>query len=394
MFKHNFSGGGAYVRRVLLKSAATVLLIFIFTTVAGAYTLVFRSGQRIEIPDEFTVTRNTVTYELAPGFNKTIWVSLIDVPATERANKEAPGSFFKHKQDPNDPPQTAPQQASQQAPQQPSQPAVRTLTNDDLVAFRQRRIESEKAYEKRRLELGLPTVAETRMRQQQDEMAFRDQVRNRKASEKREEAYWRSRARELRTEIAAVDYQINYVRSRVKELDDSSFANRPPIVTEVYPINPTWRWPRNRGNNNGNQNPQYPYGYPNQYPYGYPNGYPPNGYPNQYPYGYPNQYPYGYPNGYPPNGYPNQYPYGYPNGYPNQYPYGYPNGYPNQYPYGYPNGQYPGSYDQSERIAQERAGLTTRLDDLLTKRAGLMAEWQALEDEARDARVPQAWLEP
>jgi hypothetical protein len=28
------------------------------------------------------------------------------------------------------------------------------------------------------------------------------------------------------------------------------------------------------------------------------------------------------------------------------------------------------------------------------KRAGLMAEWQAFEDEARDARVPQVWLEP
>jgi hypothetical protein len=28
------------------------------------------------------------------------------------------------------------------------------------------------------------------------------------------------------------------------------------------------------------------------------------------------------------------------------------------------------------------------------KRAGLIAEWQAFEDEARDARVPQIWLEP
>ena len=28
------------------------------------------------------------------------------------------------------------------------------------------------------------------------------------------------------------------------------------------------------------------------------------------------------------------------------------------------------------------------------KRAGLFAEWQALEGEARDARVPQIWLEP
>jgi hypothetical protein len=33
---------------------------------------------------------------MAPGFNKTVLVTLIDVAATERANREAPGSFFKH----------------------------------------------------------------------------------------------------------------------------------------------------------------------------------------------------------------------------------------------------------------------------------------------------------
>ena len=113
------------------------------------------------------------------------------------------------------------------------------------------------------------------------------------------------------------------------------------------------------------------------------------GYPNQSPRSYPNQYPYGSPNQNP-RGYPNQYPYGYPNqnprGYPNQYPYGYP-----QYPYGYPTGP----YDHSrEAAAGEGDDLTYRLDDLLVRRAGLASQWQALEDEARDARVPQKWLLP
>jgi hypothetical protein len=79
--------------------------------------------------------------------------------------------------------------------------------------------------------------------------------------------------------------------------------------------------------------------------------------------------------------------------YPNA-PFGYPRvarpipglGYP--YPYRYPTVL--DNYDKSS----ERADLTGRLDDLLVRRAGLSAQWRLLEDEARDARVPQIWLEP
>jgi len=38
--------------------------------------------------------------------------------------------------------------------------------------------------------------------------------------------------------------------------------------------------------------------------------------------------------------------------------------------------------------------LKSRLNDMLVKRAALSAQWQALEDEARDARIPQVWLLP
>ena len=388
MIKNSLSATAA-ARSLLAKSGTTVVLVLVFAVTASAYTLVFRSGLRTEIPDEFTITRTTLTYEISPGFQKTILLSLIDIAATERANNEPWGSFFKHREQKSVDPKTS--QSSQ--PAQPSQSppqAIRTVTNDDLLAIRQRRIESERAYETRRLQLGLPTVAESRRRQAEEEADLRNQLRERSFADKQEERYWRTRARELRTQIATVDNQINYVRTRINEVDEASLANR-SIVTEIYPLWPNWRWSRNRRPNgqnpNGYPNGQYPNGqypngqYPNgQYPYGYPNGRYPNGYPNgQYPYGYPNQSPY--PNQYP-YGYPNQYPYGYP-----QYPYGYPNG---QYPYGYPNGP----YDDSENSSRERADLTRRMDDLLVKRAGLMAEWQALEDEARDARVPQVWLEP
>ena len=78
---------------------------------------------------------------------------MIDIAATERANREAPGGFFKH----------SPQPVIA-SPEPPVQRASRTLTNRDLEPIRQRRIESEKGYEKRRIELGLPTIEDTRRR--------------------------------------------------------------------------------------------------------------------------------------------------------------------------------------------------------------------------------------
>ena len=321
MLKNLSPKNGSRLPSALPRLVMSGVLLLMLAITASAYTLVFRSGQRLEIPAEFTLTRTTLTYEISPGFNKTMLVALIDVAATERANNEAPGSFFKHREE------TAPV-VPQAAPR-----ATRTVTNGDLAAVRQRRIESERAYETRRKELGLPTVEETRKRQEAEGAAVRAELREKSAAMAEEESYWRGRARQLRLEIATVDTQINYLRGRVSELNESSLLNR-PIITETYPI---WggdrRWGRfpNRGYRGAR--PTYGLGFP----------YPPLGYP-QYPYQYPNQYP-------------------------------------------------TGPFDNFGNT-QQQADLTTRMDDLLVRRAGLAAQWRALEDEARDARVPQVWLEP
>ncbi|MGI8917509.1 MAG: hypothetical protein ACR2H6_02820 [Pyrinomonadaceae bacterium] len=320
----------ARVRSVLAKSGMAMVLVLICSIAASAYTLVFRGGLRSEIPDEFTLTRTTLTYEVAPGFTKSILVSLIDIPATERANKQPYGSFFKrNEQTPADP------QSPQASTSEPPYQAVKTVTNSDLAAFRRRRIESGKAYEKRRLQLGLPTVAESRRRQAAEEADFRAELRERSLADKEEERYWRTRARELRTEIAAVNNQINYVRGRLNEVNETASTRGSWTSTyQVWPSYDPWGNGRRRGNRQPRNipEPQYPYGYPNQYPYGYP----------QYPYGYPTD------------------------------------------PYNY----------SREAATGERDDLTYRLDDLLVRRAGLASQWQALEDEARDARVPQKWLVP
>jgi hypothetical protein len=281
-------------------------LVLICSIAASAYTLVFRSGLRSEIPDDFTLTRTTLTYELAPGFTKTMLVSLIDIAATERANNQPYGSFFKrHQQTPKNP-----QSPRASRPAEPLSQSVKTVTNSDLAAFRQRRLESEKAYEKRRLQLGLPTVAESRRLQAAEEADLRAELRERSIADKEEERYWRTRARELRTEIAALNNQINYVRGRLNEVNETS------SWTSTYQIWPYYD-PWGNGRRRGNRYPQYPNGYPS------------------------------------------------------------------------------GSYEHSrEAAARERDNLTYRLDDLLVRRAGLASQWQALEDEARDARVPQKWLMP
>jgi hypothetical protein len=344
---------GSCLRSAWPRLVMAVVLLLTLTIAASAYTLVFRNGQRMEIPAEFTLTRTTLTYEISPGFNKTMLLTLIDVTATERANHEAPGSFFQHTEEPPVVTQPAPR-------------ATRTLTNRDLLAIRQRRIESEQAYERRRKELQLPTVEETRRRQDQEAATLHAELREKSLAREREETYWRNRARELRTEIATVDTQINYLRGRLGDLSESSLRTR-SWVTGTYPL-----WPDNRqwpGNGQWGS-------FPNQGRGGYRPARPIIGLGFPYPNGYPTgQYPYGYPTG--------QYPYGYPTG---QYPYGYPTG---QYPYGYPTGP----FDNFENSAQQ-GELTNRLDDLLVRRAGLSAQWRALEDEARDARVPQVWLEP
>src|SRR5215813_3589348 len=235
----------APARSVWAKSGMALLLVLISSIAASAYTIVFRSGLRSEIPDDFTLTQTTLTYEVAPGFTKTIMVSGIDIPATERANNQPYGSFFKRpEQAPIDP-----QSAQASPPADPRSQAVKTVTNGDLAAFRQRRIESEKAYEKRRLQLGLPTVAESRRRQVAEEGEFLANLRERSFADKEEERYWRTRARELRTEIAAVDNQINYVRGRLNEVNETAYTLGSWTSTyPIWPYDPRWGNGRRRGN--------------------------------------------------------------------------------------------------------------------------------------------------
>ncbi|HEY2963753.1 MAG TPA: hypothetical protein VGJ37_15145 [Pyrinomonadaceae bacterium] len=210
---------GAFTGRVLV-----VALTLAFGAVsANAYTIVMRDGRRVEIPDEFTVTGSMLTYETSPGIQVTIQLRTINVDATERANGAPRGSFVLHSSRPN----------QVNAAPQTQTSARRSITNADLEEYRRARIASEKAYEKRRKELGLPSVETQRQEVAAVTERTQEQLRNRRGREEADEAYWRERATVLRTDMAANEAQIDFVRQRLNELPVSYSFNQ---FTPIYPF--------------------------------------------------------------------------------------------------------------------------------------------------------------
>ncbi|MEO8434135.1 MAG: hypothetical protein ABI596_04525 [Pyrinomonadaceae bacterium] len=202
----------------MLRITMALGLAMVLPLVAGAYTLVLRDGRHTEIPATFIVSGKALTYERSPGFNITMQLSIIDIAATERINNEAPGSFMRRSAS------TAPAITSRS-----SQRPV-SITNANLERWRQARLESEKVYEQRRRALGLPSLEEMRRKQEQETEETLEVLRPRIAAEQAKESYWRGRAGELRSEVAAVEAQINYLQSRLTGLSNNSIGVPPGSV--------------------------------------------------------------------------------------------------------------------------------------------------------------------
>jgi hypothetical protein len=198
----------AFGRNGFTRPAAALALCLLLPVAASAYTIVLRSGRRVEIPATFTVTKLTLTYEAAPGINVTLQMATIDIPATERANNEPAGALLRRAG--QSPKADGVKVAQSRAPR-------RELTRQDLESARAARARSEQEYERRRVELGLPSLEETRRRAEEETRRLGELSRQAQAEEAQAESYWRSRASELRAEMAALDAQIGYVRARLAE---------------------------------------------------------------------------------------------------------------------------------------------------------------------------------
>jgi hypothetical protein len=214
--------------------AATLALLL--PVAVSAYTVVLLGGRRIEIPENFTVTKLTLTYEAASGINVTLLMSTIDIQATEQANREPAGSLLKRAQQ---------RQATTNKAGAPARRQRRELTAKDIEAGRRARQKSEAEYERRRVELGLPSLEEARRLASEETKRLSERARQSRIEEVQAETYWRTQATQLRAEIAALDAQINYVRARLAEIPDSPAIGAYGFATVVPPRFPL-RHPRTR----------------------------------------------------------------------------------------------------------------------------------------------------
>ncbi|HJP95038.1 MAG TPA: hypothetical protein VJ875_23960 [Pyrinomonadaceae bacterium] len=196
---------------------SVALFLFLTVSAVNAYTVIMRDGRRVEIPNEFTVTNSTLTYPVSNGFQITIHLNAVDVAATERANGESPGSLLQRV--------SAPKAVIEPAPQTRPAGAQRSITNADLEKYRLARVESEKEYETRSKELGLPSLEDRRREVEAIDDRTLEQVRSMRAQE---EAYWRTRADAFRAEMEANRVQLESLSQRPAETPWSySFGDFP-----------------------------------------------------------------------------------------------------------------------------------------------------------------------
>ncbi|MBA2341759.1 MAG: hypothetical protein H0V88_15325 [Pyrinomonadaceae bacterium] len=212
------------------RIAASMMLVLILPVAVCAYTLVMRSGRQIEIPNSFTISEGTLSYEAAPNLNVTLLLANIDIAATERANGEAPGSLLRRAGAQNQTSSNINPKSSNIIRRQ----SARTLTNRDFEPMRRAREASEQDYERRRRQLNLPSLEELRRRAEEETERLRERQQESEGSERQQETYWRSRADALRTEIAALDAEINYLRRSLDETNALSFNNAGAIFINSY----------------------------------------------------------------------------------------------------------------------------------------------------------------
>lgn len=196
-------GSVTHGRPSRLGLAALLLLLFVLPAAASAYTLVLRSGRRVTIPDDFKVTPAAVIYEASPGFSVTVWLSNVDLAATEKANAEPAGSFAGRVVRE---PKRDGAAGAQEALKTERRPGRRVITNKELEPARLRREEQEKEYERTRRERGMPSRQELQQRVEEEDRRLREWARQ--MSEARREA-----------ELESLRYEVINVRRDLYELN-------------------------------------------------------------------------------------------------------------------------------------------------------------------------------
>jgi hypothetical protein len=338
------------LRRGTVQIASCVAILLLFAATVSAYTIVMRSGRRVEIPSRFVVTQATLTYEVSPGIQITLVMAAIDTTATEKANNEQPGSLSRR--------------AQADSRERAGSIKTRTITNRDLESSMRRRRESEAAYEIRRKQLGLPTLEESRKQAAVIPDLTGTELEQKLIADRESESYWRARASALRTEMAALDAELSHRRMRIEEVSVNSLAGSSFRTGTVLPfvsfgnVGPRHSFPgRGMRPTNVFESPRAGSQLNGRVRFG---GGETRGQVFLNPGGFPRRRPFG-------------------------------NNQSGWFPAGAPYGQI-GFIGQAYDYSFERSALVTRFNELAAARAGLNARWRELEDEARRAGASPGWL--
>jgi hypothetical protein len=208
----------------LFRVGLATLFFFMLPVAAEAYTLVLRSGRHVSVSDKFKVTPTAFTYEASPGYWVTVWLSNIDIAATERANGEPVGSFSrKIKREPEGA-RVAPAHVPE-ALQVGRGDKRKVVTNRDLEPARLTREAQEEEYERTRRGRGLPS---------RDEMRRRIEEQDRWLSE------WAQRMQDERreAELESLKSELLNVRLQLRELSlsqEEAFDAPASALSYYYP---------------------------------------------------------------------------------------------------------------------------------------------------------------
>lgn len=114
------------------------------------------------------------------------------------------------------------------------------ITNADLEEIKQKRIKAEEEYRKNYKRLGMPSPEELEQREVERQQKLAEFSRQATENQRQNENYWQSQARGLRSEIVNLDAQINVLRRQI-----SNVPNQQPVIysygyysPNYYPQNP------------------------------------------------------------------------------------------------------------------------------------------------------------
>lgn len=96
-----------------------------------------------------------------------------------------------------------------------AQTAKKTVTNEDLEKFKQKRLQAEAEYREKYKELGMPSPEELEKRNVESQRWHEEFSRQAQANNQQAQDYWQTRANALRYEIYNINAQINYLNGQI-----------------------------------------------------------------------------------------------------------------------------------------------------------------------------------